>query len=420
MSVICILDIQTWWEVPSIAYFCSLFRTAFNLVDFDVEELEEALLTEGAEDSSTLVTELIVRLLNGCLGNSDISAFNYQMYLRRLFRRKCQNTKLNPFNTDIDFQFLPLRTKVEILQALCDFRLDAGDVSEIFRNLQAESLRVEPLGFDSNKSVYWYFYGTRLYREDIISKSKHKHRKLNQRNVWAHGTKSFYRARAERIWQVVCFTEDDWNRLTEKFKNSSSKVEKELYRSLSENFLPELPKLFAEKKRLQQKRLRLLIARRSSTRVVEKAHQKREQQIKEKENNAKAEVERKLEATTARAARVERRNLIKSQARTPSEDSNEQRSKKRKEMPQKELKKDQKKDLKKDLKKDSKDKQKRGYVRKAKVSSANDKSVPLPDPPLRTGRKTNNSLASATGQILIPDNDVPVSSTRLKLKTSQM
>ena len=36
-NVFCIADLRSWWEVPSIAHFCSLFRTAFDLTDFDIE-----------------------------------------------------------------------------------------------------------------------------------------------------------------------------------------------------------------------------------------------------------------------------------------------------------------------------------------------------------------------------------------------
>jgi len=39
-----VADIQSWWEVPSIAHFCSLFRAAFNLLDFDIEVIQGNLL----------------------------------------------------------------------------------------------------------------------------------------------------------------------------------------------------------------------------------------------------------------------------------------------------------------------------------------------------------------------------------------
>lgn len=40
---------------------------------------------------------------------------------------------VNPFNSDTDFQFLPLRTKVEILSCLCDFRLEGEDVQDLLK-----------------------------------------------------------------------------------------------------------------------------------------------------------------------------------------------------------------------------------------------------------------------------------------------
>ncbi|XP_075990448.1 CECR2 histone acetyl-lysine reader dikar isoform X2 [Anticarsia gemmatalis] len=419
-------DIQSWWEVPSIAYFCSLFRSAFNLLDFDIEDLEEALLTDGTEESaSSLLTELIVRLLNGCLGNNDISAFNYQMYLRRLFRQKCQERgRYNPFNTDIDFQFLPLRTKVEILYALCDFRLDGEDVFEIFKNLEAESLRVEPLGWDDNYSAYWYFYGTRLYREDIINKKKGKNRKKkfkeNRKRGWFYGDDWLDDDDSERVWQVVCFTQEDWTHLTEKFSKATSKVEKELFHSLTQNFLPEIPRLFQEKERLQRKRLLELAPRRTSSRVLQKIKQK-EEETKQSTHDGKEENERKETPDIARENRARRRNLLRS--KSDSSDSSEDSTSAKEEEPREKekVKEVEEEDEEEDEEMPQKmTKPSKSHEKRSKNSSGSQKGEPPPEPLIKTGRKTNNSLASATGQIVIPDNDEPVSSTRKKLKTSQI
>ena len=60
-------DIQSWCEIPSIAHFCSLFRQAFDLLEFDIQELEESLLLMGSEDdTSQLVLRLLIKLLKGC------------------------------------------------------------------------------------------------------------------------------------------------------------------------------------------------------------------------------------------------------------------------------------------------------------------------------------------------------------------
>lgn len=51
---------------------------------------------------------------------------------------------------------------------------------------------------------------------------------------------------------MVCFSEQDWDKITESFRDSTSKNERALFHTLAEDFLPEIPRLFAEKERLQR------------------------------------------------------------------------------------------------------------------------------------------------------------------------
>lgn len=101
---------------------------------------------------------------------------------------------------------------------------------------EADSLRIEPLGYDANGSIYWYFFGTRLYREDIQKSGSKK-------------------SQGQKVWQVICFTEQDWQSLATKFKNSKSGKEIALYKVLIEDFLPSIPVLFKAKEAERRRRL---------------------------------------------------------------------------------------------------------------------------------------------------------------------
>lgn len=99
-----LLDIQSWWEIPSIAHFCSLFRTTFDLPPFDIEELEFSLLDE-AENSETnsqiatttqphhLLTDLAFQLVIGSKKKyyrNQITRDNYQTVLRNSLQHHCE------------------------------------------------------------------------------------------------------------------------------------------------------------------------------------------------------------------------------------------------------------------------------------------------------------------------------------------
>lgn len=147
-------------------------------------------------------------------------------------------------------------------------------------------------------------------------------------------------------WQVVCFTESDWERLALKTEDSENRDVQALHQVITEDFLPEIPRLFEEKERLQRKRMLEMQPRRQSTRLEKLKQQKEErkkyedlcreheEKIKKKENKKKHEKQLK----------VKEDGISDSEAES------------------------------------------HGY------SSSSSK---------KTGRQTNNSLASATGQIVI-------------------
>ena len=104
---------------------------------------------------------------------------NWEQYLKKLFdlvwvgregqkspfTRKSHDDKGHLIDEQLSFNQLSLKTKVEVLYHLCEYRLYAEDSQNLVAHLVEDELRLTPLAHDSKGNVYWYFYGTRLYRE---------------------------------------------------------------------------------------------------------------------------------------------------------------------------------------------------------------------------------------------------------------
>jgi len=301
-------DLQSWPEVPSIAHFCSLFREAFHLFEFDIQEFEESLLLLGADDESNkLVHQLVIKLLQGCLPmyRKRITQENYSQYLKQLLQTKSEEALEegfeykfeNPFvqAEDNEYGDLDLKEKVLVLNQLCEFRLEAPDVAERVKNLDAASLRVEPLGVDSEGTTLWYFYGTRLYREDPSTKEhlelkarderkkkkKHKKEKKKKRKKSREYETESSDEELEPSWSVACLSEEDWENLVLKYKESREREDRKLYRLLNDSFLPEIKEMFVEKEKEEKVKMQLLMSRRSSSRVevLKKTQEERDRQL---------------------------------------------------------------------------------------------------------------------------------------------
>jgi len=292
-----------------------------DLIDFEIDELETALLREKNDDifSSTLLDRLVIKLLTGCLPMyaSKIHDGNFSTYLKQLIQSKKEEAEEDdlifdfedPFDKDgIDeFSELSAVDQVRVVHQLTELRLHCDDVEKKLKDLDPEGLRVYPLGMDSNNVIYWYFFGTRLYKEVKPKRKKSKKKKKGDNNS-SEDEEDTEESREAPGWYLACSAESQWNDLADQLKKSKKKVDKELLETLNENFLPEITKMFAEKER--EEKIKLLMANKRTSSRIDKVRQQRELEFqKRKDEERIRELERKEEE--ARRIQIEKENKEK-------------------------------------------------------------------------------------------------------------
>ena len=99
---------------------------------------------------------------------------NYDQYLLQVLRKNnIDNLYFTKTNCSVDadeklndkWSNLSMLTKLDIIYQLCELRLQLNDIEAKLSDYEANELRLEPLGIDSNGNKLWYFGDLRLYEQ---------------------------------------------------------------------------------------------------------------------------------------------------------------------------------------------------------------------------------------------------------------
>ncbi|KAL4083406.1 hypothetical protein QTP88_028727 [Uroleucon formosanum] len=239
-------DIQTWWEIPSIVHFCKVFTLITkDLSQIDIDEFENAV-----KENSYLLTDMAIRFTQICVPYDPNSNIWWNI-MKELFRSKCTiyNFK-NSLDSATYFDDLTRKQKVEALYLFCNFILDVKDIQNKLANNPKilPMLNVTPLGYDLNRSVYWYFGSNKLYREDFensvelstnLPVERNFHRKIKYEpypsGIFGPGK-----------WNIICNNIDDWYSLADITGYSKNTRIRYLHKAIS-NIIINFPKAMKKK-----------------------------------------------------------------------------------------------------------------------------------------------------------------------------
>ncbi|XP_022179236.1 cat eye syndrome critical region protein 2-like [Myzus persicae] len=229
-------DIHTWWEIPSIVHFCNtLALVAKDISQIDINQFENAV-----EENSCMLTDIAFRFSKVCgYWKFYRDPNEWWNYMKRKFLSKCT---IYNFKYSLDsatyFDDLTRKQKVEFLYIYCNIILDVRHIqNKIYNNSDIwHMLNIKPLGYDHNKSVYWYFGTNKLYREDfdhsfIMSTGLPGNRnRLKVMPYEPYPSGVFGSGK----WNTICDNINSWQSLADNFKYRTNVNVKKLHKAISD------------------------------------------------------------------------------------------------------------------------------------------------------------------------------------------
>ncbi|RWR82783.1 DDT domain-containing protein DDR4 isoform X1 [Cinnamomum micranthum f. kanehirae] len=252
-------ELRSMWELASVLHFLHTFRPFLNIgIEFSAEELESALITPNGilDDIHIPLLRAIPPITRMALGRAT-----WVTVLCRKLRDWWQWVAdgevpiVASHGTEVEtYKMLDPGTRVRILKALCDIRVEQEDIrsyidNSVKRGIPLSAFRKERVGGDSHGTSFWYeddpIIGHRLYREI---------RKVEVKKVKARGVPSLPIISCQ--WETVATNLDEFQDVSEKLVSSKNRIEAALGKRLKIDVIPEVEKIHKRKEKLLKKQHR--------------------------------------------------------------------------------------------------------------------------------------------------------------------
>ncbi|KAF8390304.1 hypothetical protein HHK36_024829 [Tetracentron sinense] len=252
-------NLRSMWEFASLLNFLHVFWPLLNIsVEFSAEELETALITPNStlDDIHIPLLKAIPPVTRVALGRAT-----WVTVLCRKLRdwwhwvADGEIPIVASQGTEVEaYKALDPGTRILILKALCDIRVEQEDIRSYIDNsikhgVQLSAFRKERIGGDLHGISYWYeddpIIGHRLYREI---------RKVEVKKVKAKGIPSLPIVSCQ--WETVATNLDEFQDVSEKLFSSKNRTEVALGKKLRIDMLPEIEKIHKRKERSLKKQHR--------------------------------------------------------------------------------------------------------------------------------------------------------------------